>query len=54
MKQMAYMAGWRSHLVEKGQPVRLEDVPADWNAPVTLPQRPGETPYFEMLQKQFA
>ena len=54
MKQLAYMAGWRSHLVEKGQPVRLEDVPADWNAPVTLPQRPGETPYFEMLQKQFA
>ena len=53
MKQLAYMAGWRSHLVEKGQPVRLEDVPADWDAPVTLPQRPGEAAYFERFQKLF-
>ena len=53
MKQLAYMAGWRSHLVEKGQPVRLEDVPADWAAPVKLPQRPGEAAYFERFRKLF-
>ena len=51
MKQQAYLAGFRSHLAENGQPVRLEDVPADWESPVTLPQRPGEAAYFQRLQK---
>ncbi|MEO1999521.1 MAG: hypothetical protein ABGZ17_30115 [Planctomycetaceae bacterium] len=53
MKQQAYLAGFRSQLVEQGQPVRLDDVPADWEAPVKLPQRPGEAAYFERFQKQF-
>ncbi len=53
MKQQAYLAGFYSHLVKDGQPVRLVDVPADWEAPVKLPQRPGEHAYFELLRKKF-
>ena len=51
-KNQAFMAGWRSVLVEDGRPVRLEDVPADWNAPVELPNMPGD-PTFALFRKRF-
>ena len=51
-KNQAFMAGWRSVLVEDGRPVRLEDVPSDWTAPVELPNMPGD-PTFALFKKRF-
>lgn len=42
-KTNAFMAGWRSVLVNEGKPVRLEDVPEDWESPVELPNQPQDT-----------
>ena len=53
MKQQAYLAGFYSHLVKNGDPVRLDEIPADWETPVKLPQRPGEHAYFDLLRKKF-
>ena len=50
-KHTAFMAGWRSHLVEEGRPVRLADVPADWESPVALPNRPADTIHAEFKKK---
>jgi len=51
-KNQAFMAGWRSHLIEQGRPVRLADVPPDWQAPVALPNRPGD-PTYGQFRKAF-
>ena len=36
-----FLAGFYSHLEKKGAPVALEDVPADWEAPSNLWDRPS-------------
>ena len=41
-KHKVFMAGWWSVLEKDGQPVRLEEVPGDWEAPVELPTRPQD------------
>ena len=51
-KNLAFMAGWRSILVEEGRPVKLADVPADWEAPVELPNMPGD-PTVSLFKKRF-
>tara|TARA_B100000029_G_scaffold253623_1_gene250513 strand:- start:592 stop:1740 length:1149 start_codon:yes stop_codon:yes gene_type:complete len=52
MKQQAYLAGFYSHLEKNGQPVRLDEVPDNWEAPAKLPARPGEHAYYDRLQKE--
>ena len=51
-KQNVFMAGWRSVLTHGGNPVRLDDVPQDWESPVELPNRPGD-PTVSLLRKKF-
>jgi hypothetical protein len=41
-KTKVFMAGWRSILLNDGKPVRLEDVPKDWESPVLLPPQPSD------------
>ncbi len=41
-KTAVFLAGWRSILAAAGRPVRVEDVPADWEAPVDLPNHPED------------
>lgn len=51
-KNNVFLAGWRSVLSEGGKPVRLEDVPVDWETPVELPSRPGD-PTVSLFRKKF-
>lgn len=51
-KHRVFMAGWRSVLSADGGPVRLDDVPDDWQTPVELPNRPGD-PTVSLLRKKF-
>ena len=41
-KTNVFLAGWRSVLEYEGKPVKLADVPEDWETPVELPNHPGE------------
>ncbi len=41
-KNNIFLAGWWSILKNNGRPVKLEDVPEDWESPVELPNRPGD------------
>ena len=41
-KNDAFLAGWRSVLHAGGAPVRLDDVPDNWETPVELPTRPDD------------
>jgi predicted dehydrogenase len=51
-KNNVFLAGWRSVLTQGGKPVRLEDVPDDWETPVELPNRPGD-PTVSLFRKKF-
>ena len=51
-KNNVFLAGWRSILANDGNPVRLEDVPEDWQTPVQLPNRPGD-PTVSLFEKKF-
>ena len=42
-KNNIFLAGWRSILKNDGNPVKLDQVPEDWETPVELPNRPGDT-----------
>ncbi len=41
-KHAVFMTGWLSILERNGAPVRLDEVPEDWEAPVTLPNHPED------------
>ena len=41
-KSNIFLAGWWSILKNNGRPVKLEDVPEDWESPVELPNRLGD------------
>ena len=41
-KNNIFLAGWRSILENDGNPVKLDEVPEDWETPVELPNRPGD------------
>ena len=41
-KTAVFLAGWRSILERDGRPVRLEDVPDDWESPAELPNHPED------------
>ena len=41
-KNNIFLAGWRSILENEGNPVKLDQVPEDWETPVELPNRPSE------------
>ena len=51
-KNNIFLAGWRSILDNDGNPVRLDQVPVDWEAPVELPNRPGD-PTVSQFEKHF-
>jgi hypothetical protein len=51
-KHQVYLAGWRSILTNDGHPVKLEDVPEDWETPVELPSRPGDVTV-SLFKKRF-
>ena len=51
-KNQAFMAGWWSHLKQKGNPVKVTDVPLDWEAPVNLPSLPNDKTV-AMFKKKF-
>ncbi len=51
-KQEVFLAGWRSFLTANGAPVKLEDVPHDWETPVELPNHPGD-PTVALFRKKF-
>jgi hypothetical protein len=41
-KNNVFLAGWRSVLENQGRPVRLDEVPDDWESPVDLPNHPDD------------
>jgi predicted dehydrogenase len=51
-KTAVFLAGWRSILLNQGGPVRVEDVPEEWEAPVDLPNRPAEKTA-DLFRKKF-
>ena len=51
-KNQAFMAGWWSHLKQKGNTVKVSDVPVDWEAPVNLPSLPADKTV-AMFKKKF-
>ena len=51
-KTNVFLAGWRSVLTAGGKPVKLEDVPVDWESPVALPNHPDEHTA-ELFKKKF-
>jgi hypothetical protein len=51
-KTNVFLAGWRSVLVAEGKPVRLDEVPEDWESPVALPNHP-EDATVELFKKKF-
>jgi hypothetical protein len=51
-KNNVFLAGWRSVLTQAGNPVRLQDVPDDWETPVELPNRPGD-PTVSLFRRKF-
>jgi predicted dehydrogenase len=51
-KTNVFLAGWKSILDGDGKPVRLEDVPEDWESPVELPNHPGD-PTVSLFRKKF-
>ena len=51
-KNQAFMAGWWSLLKQRGNPVKLTAVPADWESPVDLPSRPKDRT-IEKFKKKF-
>lgn len=50
-KTNVFLAGWYSILERGGQPVRLEEVPEDWESPVALPNHPDDTTVALFRQK---
>jgi len=50
-KTRVFLAGWRSVLNE-GRPVRLDDVPEEWESPVELPNHPGDVTV-SLFRKKF-
>lgn len=42
-KTEVFLAGWKSVLEANGEPVRLDEVPEDWESPVELPKRMSDT-----------
>ncbi|HZT28764.1 MAG TPA: Gfo/Idh/MocA family oxidoreductase [Bryobacteraceae bacterium] len=51
-KTNVFLAGWRSILDQGGRPVRLEEVPEEWESPVELPTHPGD-PTVSLFRKKF-
>jgi len=51
-KTQVFMAGWRSMLAGDGKPVRLNEVPEDWEAPAELPTHPNDDDY-QLFKKKF-
>jgi len=51
-KNKVFLAGWRSVLNTDGSPVRLGEVPEDWESPVELPNRPDD-PTVKLFRKKF-
>ncbi|SRR5581483_11798413 len=51
-KTRVFLAGWRSILENGGKPVRLEEVPEQWESPVELPTHPGD-PTVSLFIKKF-
>ena len=51
-KVNAFLAGWYSVLERGGQPVRLDEVPEDWESPVKLPTQPDDETV-DLLTKKF-
>jgi hypothetical protein len=51
-KTNVFLAGWRSVLTAGGKPVRLDEVPEDWESPVALPNHPEDTTP-ELFKKKF-
>ena len=51
-KNNVFLAGWRSILENNGQATTLDDVPEDWETPVELPNRPGDSTV-PMFKKKF-
>ena len=41
-KTQVFLAGFRSILANEGRPVRLDQVPEDWECPVDLPNQPAD------------
>lgn len=41
-KTNVFLAGWRSVLLNGGKPVRLDEVPEDWESPIELPNHPQD------------
>ncbi|MFC1607440.1 hypothetical protein ACFL47_05665 [Candidatus Latescibacterota bacterium] len=42
-KTNTFLAGWKSVLDAGGEPVRLDEIPRDWESPVDLPNHPYHT-----------
>jgi hypothetical protein len=51
-KNNIFLAGWRSILENDGNPVKLDQVPVDWETPVKLPNRPSDTTA-SLFEKEF-
>ena len=51
-KNNVFLAGWRSILENKGRPVRLDELPDDWETPIKIPNHP-DNGFVDELRKAF-
>lgn len=51
-KTSVFLAGWKSVLENDGKPVKLTDVPEEWEAPAELPNHPDHDT-ISLFQKKF-
>ncbi len=51
-KSDVFLAGWRSVLENNGRPVRLDELPTDWETPIKIPGNPNNA-YVDELRKTF-
>ena len=51
-KHNVFLAGWYSIVEKDGAPVKLDEVPDEWEAPVDLPNGPGDSTV-AMFEKKF-
>lgn len=52
-KNDVFLAGWRSVLDNDGRPVRLDEVPLDWETPIKIPGHP-DNGFVDLFKKKFS
>ena len=51
-KTQVFLAGWKSVLDADGKPVRLDEIPENWESPAELPNHPDDK-IVQLFKKKF-